>query len=53
VNVHVTFSIDPKLLERFDRWREANQFETRSAALVYLMRRELPEPAKEGEDVPY
>lgn len=50
MNVNVTFSIAPKLLEDFDRWLKENGFKTRSEALVYLMRRAMP--AKD-EDVPY
>ncbi len=51
MNVNVTFSIAPKLLEDFDRWLKENGFKTRSEALVYLMRRAMPEP--KDEDAPY
>ncbi len=50
MNVHVTFSTAPKLLEDFDRWLKENGFKTRSEALVYLMRRAMPE---KDEDAPY
>ncbi len=56
MNVNVTFSIDPKLLERFDRWRVKNTFKTRSEALTYLMRDAMPEegePKKRDDDAPH
>jgi metal-responsive CopG/Arc/MetJ family transcriptional regulator len=50
MNVHVTISADPKLLEKFDYWWKANDFKSRSDALAYLIRTVVPS-AK--EETPY
>lgn len=54
MNVHVTVSMDPEQLRLFDEWWKANDFKSRSEALVYLMRRAPTDgrTAKE-EDDPY
>jgi metal-responsive CopG/Arc/MetJ family transcriptional regulator len=49
MNVHVTVSVDPKLLKEFDLWLKLNKFKTRSEAIVYLMRQAMPE-RKDGDD---
>ncbi len=51
MNVHVTFSVDPKRLELFDAWWKAEGFKSRSDALGYLMTQ--VKVSKKDEDVPY
>jgi len=43
VNVHVTLSLDPKLLEEFDAWLKREGAKSRSEAVAKLIEKALKE----------
>lgn len=38
MNVHVTFSVDPAVLAKFDAWVKSEGWKTRSEAIAWLMK---------------